>query len=223
MTIDVPRSGQAPLNDQQVSQDSKNSARDAKTGLGAGAHQQNSGRHQQAQEASVALFAEQLKSATQPIAADKPTEVDIADSVTIANATPMAAPVESSAAQTKSSNAHAEHVVQKIASEVQAAERVAGLSGQKSIELKVPLVAPQLGIQDARLVIGQGELVVTLNFAPGADKAVLAAAIVELTMSLQNRFPNRTIRLSQESDEQSAKGDEVEFNPYNQPVKRRTQ
>ncbi len=113
-------------------------------------------------------------------------------------------------------------VANKIATQVQNTEKTAAPLLGKATEIQVPIPANMLGISNARLVIVQGDLSVIVRLAAGGDAAIVSAAMQELAASLAQRFPNRAIRILKEGDDVQTDQTTQEFDPLNQPVRRRT-
>ena len=177
----------------------------------------------------TAAFDEELKAAQSGIAQHKGARAQAEDepletvAIVPAQGIQTPTPTATAANPTPTPAAHrleTDAVAQKIVQEVHTAERLS-LSLGWGTKISVPITAPNLGLSGVTLVLSGGQIAVIVTPDRSADPKVVAAALHELTATLAQKFPHRSLRVDLKSEGQDVVEDGRAFAPLNQPITRR--
>ncbi len=235
MTIEKP-SGHVGSQNRQPQDMSQNKQRHSQPDIGSHLFQQNQNKKQNpsVDQYTLNTFAAKLTAAqaTEEISlGTKPRDIsssedEIADSVTLPAAplTPFQKPDTPFGLLQQSApvSQHIEAVVRKVVDHVQSAERFT-LAASRGTQVIVPIAIPSLGLEKLNIMLNPEGFSVVVSTLKATDSAVIAAAIQDLTAHLTQKYPNRTIRVSEaKEDPQNETDERVTFDPLRQAVGRRS-
>lgn len=173
------------------------------------------------QSAAAAAFSLELGKARD---IRKPEEL-AEEAQAVAPNAPVAAQVVSTAGDPAPRLAATQSLVEQIATELRGLEKAPVFKIGQGVEITLPQATTMPGVEQVKLSLSAAGLAVTLQLSAGAQAAAIAAAVQELTTTLAQRFPNRSIRVEKQERGRDA-AVEGQFDPLNQPlnqpVRRRT-
>lgn len=173
------------------------------------------------QSAAAAAFSLELGKARD---IRKPEEL-AEEAQAVAPNAPVTAQVASTAGDPTPRLAATQSLVEQIATELRSLEKAPVFKIGLGVEITLPQATTLPGVEQVKLAVSAAGLAVTLQLSAGGQAAAIAAAVQELTTTLTQRFPNRSIRVEKHEGGRDAAA-EGQFDPLNQPlnqpVRRRT-